>query len=87
MSNLSGNNAILKSEGQAGVSISFNIAPFITFYHMLIKLSMHSLMVSLLQNTDIIKMCLAWGAWVAQPVKRLTLVQVMMSQFMSSSPT
>ena len=27
-----------------------------------------------------------WGAWVAQSVKRLTLAQVMISWFMSSSP-
>ena len=27
-----------------------------------------------------------WGTWMAQPVKRLTLVQVMISRFVSSSP-
>ena len=28
----------------------------------------------------------SWGAWVAQSVKHLTLAQVMILQFMSSSP-
>lgn len=56
MSNLSGNNAILKSEGQAGISRSFNI---VLSYHLLIKISMHSLIARLLQNTEIIDMWLA----------------------------
>lgn len=61
MSNLSGNNAILKSEGQAGISRSFNI---VLSYHLLIKLSMHSLIASLLQNTEIINnvACLPFSA-------------------------
>ena len=29
---------------------------------------------------------LSWGAWVAQSVERLTLAQVMISQFVSLSP-
>ena len=29
----------------------------------------------------------SWGAWVAQLVKRPTLAQVMISQFVSSNPT
>lgn len=56
MSNYSGNNAILKSEGRAGISRSFNI---VLSYHMLIKLSMYSLMANLLQNIDVINMWLA----------------------------
>lgn len=56
MSNLSGNNAILKSEGQTGFSRSFNIVPS---YHMIIKLSTGSLTASLLQSTEVIEMCLA----------------------------
>ena len=53
MSNLSGNNAILKSEGQAGSSTSLNIFPS---YHMIIKISMRSLMANLLQSNEAIKM-------------------------------
>ena len=32
------------------------------------------------------KSCSAWGTWVAQSVEPLTLAQVMISRFMSSSP-
>ena len=32
------------------------------------------------------KQSISWGAWVAQSVKRLTLAQVMISQFVISSP-
>lgn len=53
MSNSSGNNAILKSEGQAGISTSLNIFPS---YHMIIKIAMHSLMANLLQSNEAIKM-------------------------------
>lgn len=56
MSNLSGTNAILKCEGQAGISKSFNVVPS---DHMIIKLSTRSLMASLLQSTEVIEMHLA----------------------------
>ena len=34
-----------------------------------------------------LKRCMTWSAWVAQLVKCLTLAQVMISWFVSSSPT
>ena len=38
------------------------------------------------QILPLFKILVFWGAWVAQSVKRPTLAQVMISQFVSSSP-
>ena len=49
-------------------------------------------MMKLYTNTVFFSSCVhlrkveSWGAWVAQPVKRLILAQVIISRFMSSSP-
>ena len=39
-------------------------------------------MIRVLYNTQL----RVWGTWVTQPVKRLTLAQVMILRFVSSSP-
>ena len=40
-----------------------------------------------MEKTEVTKSKGLWGFWVAQLVKRLTLAQVMISQFVSSNPT